>query len=198
MIHTHQQQRSFLASTIGLICLMSLMATFATATTTTHTITISGVVSGKQTVTTMPGGKLKTSFSYRDNGRGPDIVEEITLDAKGQFMAFDATGKSTYGAPIEETFTRNADKAKWKSKADAGEMSNVANAIYVPVESSLETAAITLRALLRAPNNKLDALPSGQLAITKLVDAVVSKGGDKKTVASIHSQALALSPTTFG
>jgi cytosine/adenosine deaminase-related metal-dependent hydrolase len=188
MIHTHRQQRNFLTCTIGLTCLMSLMASVAnvaiaaTANTITHTITISGVVSGKQTVTTMPGGKLKTSFSYRDNGRGPDIFEEITVDAKGQFIAFSATGKSTYGAPIEETFTRNADKAKWKSKADQGELSNVANAIYVPVESSLEVAAITMRALLRAPGNKLDAIPSGQLDLTKLVDASVTKGREKKSV----------------
>ncbi len=176
---------------------LSTISIAQTKQSTTHTITISGAVSGKQVVTTLPGGKVKTEFSYRDNGRGPDIFEEIALDAKGQFVAFSATGKSTYGAPIEETFTRTADKANWKSKADAGEVGNVANAIYVPVESSLEAAAITVRALLRAPTNKLDAIPSGQLSLAKLVDATVIKGSQKKIVALYSVTGFGFEPSYF-
>ncbi len=152
------------------------------AQATIHTITISGVVSGKQTVTRLPGNRLKTEFTYRDNGRGPDIFEDIALDAKGLPVEFKATGKSTFGAPIEETFTRTGASAQWKSKADAGQSSGAASAIYVPVESTLEVAAITARALLRAPGNKSEALPSGQLAISKLVDTTVSKGATKRAV----------------
>ncbi|MFO0323708.1 MAG: amidohydrolase family protein [Burkholderiales bacterium] len=149
---------------------------------TTHTITISGVVSGKQTVMRLPGNNFKTEFTYRDNGRGPDIFEDITIDAKGLVTDFKATGKSTFGAPIEETFSRVGGLAKWKSKADAGEINSTASAVYVPVESTLEVSAIITRALLRSPGNKLDALPSGQLAAQKLVDATVTKGALTKLV----------------
>ncbi|NJR71762.1 MAG: hypothetical protein HC782_00895 [Gammaproteobacteria bacterium] len=143
------------------MALASTNATFAKTliATTTHTITISGEVSGKQVVTVLPGNKFKIEFSYRNNGRGPDIVEDITLDAQGQFSYFSATGKSTYGAPIEESFTRDATKSIWKSKADSGDAlnssANTANAIYVPVESSLEVAAMTVRALLRSTTKKI-------------------------------------------
>ncbi len=150
--------------------------------TFTHTITFQDKPSGQQVVTVLPGGRIKTEFSYRDNGRGPDIFEDITLDANGQFASFSATGKSTFGAPIAETFTRKDGKAVWKSKADAGEVSGKASAIYVPVESSIEASAITVRALLRAPGNKLDALPGGQLAIARMLDANVTSGKQKRTV----------------
>ena len=167
----------------------------------THIITISGVVSGKQVVTTLPGNKFKTEFSYRDNGRGPDIFEDIRLDANGQFIDFTASGKSTYGAPIEETFTRGVDKAIWKSKADSGEVlmnsANYAAAIYVPVESSLEAAAITVRALLRSPTKKLDALPSGQLSVSALADATVSKGSMKKLVTLFAVTGFGFEPSYF-
>jgi Amidohydrolase family len=152
----------------------------AVANTTTHIITIQSKVAGKQVVTRAADGRLKTEFTYRENGRGPDIFEDISVDAAGQLAAFTATGKSTFGAPIAETFKRTGSKIAWTSKADRGEMADVANGFYIPVESSIEVSAIGVRALLRAPGNKLAALPSGQLAIAKLMDADVSHDKSKK------------------
>ncbi len=171
------------------LCVLGIFANNATLAiakvavpTVTHTIIMQGREVGKQVVTVLPGGKIKTEFSYRNNGRGPDIFEDITLDANGQFASFSASGKSTFGAPIAETFIRKDGKAVWKSNADAGEVSGKASAIYVPVESSMEASAITVRALLRAPGNKLDALPGGQLAIARMLDANVTRGKQKGAV----------------
>jgi imidazolonepropionase-like amidohydrolase len=169
--------------------------TAPSAATISHVITIQGKVAGKQTVIKLAGGKLKTEFSYRDNGRGPDIFEDITLDANGQFAAFTASGKSTFGAPIAETFSRKDGKAMWKSKADAGEVAGAAASMYVPVESSLETAAITARALLKAKDNKLEALPSGQLSIAKILDASVTNGKAKKPVTLYAITGFGLEPS---
>lgn len=159
-----------------------------------HVITIQGRVAGKQTVTKLADGKIKTEFSYRENGRGPDIFEDITLDSNGQLASFTATGKSTFGAPIAETFSRKDGKANWKSKADAGE-SAAATAMYVPVESSLETSAITARALLKAKDNKLEALPSGQLSISKILDSTVTNGKVKKPVTLYAIAGFGLEPS---
>jgi imidazolonepropionase-like amidohydrolase len=159
-----------------------------------HVITIQGRVAGKQTVTKFADGKIKTEFSYRENGRGPDIFEDITLDSNGQLASFTATGKSTFGAPIAETFSRKDGKANWKSKADAGE-SAAATAMYVPVESSLETGAVTARALLKTKDNKLDALPSGQLSIAKILDSTVTNGKVKKPVTLYAIAGFGLEPS---
>ncbi len=164
--------------------------------TQTHHYTISffARLSGKQVVHVMPGGKVKTEFSYRDNGRGPDIFEDITVGASGQFESFRATGKSTFGAPIAETFSRTNGKARWQSKADVGEMADVPSAIYIPVESSMEAYAIVVRALLRAPGNKLAALPGGQLSIAKVRDASVVKGKAKADVTLYQVSGIAFEP----
>ena len=170
-------------------------AASAKAQTTTHIITIQDKVAGKQTVVLLPGGAIKTEFSYRDNGRGPDIFEDIALDASGQLASFSATGTSTFGAPIAETFRRKDGRAVWKSKADAGEAASAGSSMYVPVESSIETGAITVRALLKAKDNKLDALPSGQLSIAKILDASVSRGKVKKPVTLYAVAGFGLEPS---
>jgi cytosine/adenosine deaminase-related metal-dependent hydrolase len=140
-------------------------------------------------------GTIKTEFSYRDNGRGPDLFENIALDAKGQFSSFSVTGKSTFGAPVAETFTRKGGHAAWTSNADTGEQDNAISALYVPVEDSLEASAISLRALLRAPGNKLGALPNGQLSAMRIMDAVVNKGKKTKGVSLFAVSGFGLEPS---
>jgi Amidohydrolase family len=179
------------------------LAQTGAATSAAYTVLSQNKPSGKQTVERLADGKLKVSFSYRDNGRGPDIFEEIAIGKTGQMESFVATGKSTFGAPIDETFKRVDGKATWKSKADAGEQSGVASALYVPVESSIEVFAITARALLRAPGNKLAALPGGQLSIAKIRETSVSAGppagspvSSQKATVTLYSVAgLSLEPS---
>ena len=163
----------------------------------THTITIQDKTAGKQVVRVFADGIIKTEYSYRDNGRGPDLFENIALDAKGQFASFSVTGKSTFGAPVAETFTRKGGRAAWTSNADTGEADRADSALYVPVESSLEAAAISLRALLRAPGNKLGALPSGQLSALRIMDADVTNGKQKKGVILYAVSGLGLEPSYF-
>lgn len=160
----------------------------------THTVIIQNKVSGKQTVEKLPGNKLKVAFSYRDNGRGPDVFEDITLGATGQMEQYAVTGKSTFGASIEETFSRKGLKASWKSKADAGQSDNAVG-VYLPIESSLEILGITTRALLKAPGNTLQGLPSGQLTLKKMAETTVTSVTKKKAKATLYNIAgVSLSP----
>jgi len=166
----------------------------ASAAPVTHTVVIQGKVSGKQTVDKLPGNKLKVAFSYRDNGRGPDVFEDITLGTTGQIEQYAVTGKSTFGASIEETFSRKGLKANWKSKADAAQSDNAAG-VYLPIESSLEILGITTRALLQAPGNKLPGLPSGQLTLKKMAEATVISTTRKKAKATLYNiSGVSLSP----
>ncbi|MEQ1515739.1 MAG: amidohydrolase family protein [Usitatibacteraceae bacterium] len=192
-----QSTRLLLASALlSIAAVAPLMAATPATTTQTfnYTITIQTKVAGKQIVNILPSGKIKTEFTYRDNGRGPDIFEEITVGPSGQMESFSATGKSTFGAPIAETFSRKDGKATWKSKADAGDMAGVASAVYIPVESSMEASAIVIRALLNAPGNKLPALPAGQLSIARVLDAPVVKGSTKGEATLYQVAGISLEP----
>ncbi len=149
-------------------------------TTTTYQVVIQDQPAGVQTVEDLGAGKVRVKFSYRDNGRGPDIFEDITVDAEGLLTSLKTTGKSTFGAPIDEQFTRAGNKVSWKSKADKAEKDVPGKAQYVAIESSPEFNAVIARALLKAKDRKLASLPSGQLSIDKLAEATVTHKGPGK------------------
>lgn len=175
--------------------LLGSLSFMASAAPVTHTVVIQGKVSGKQTVEALPGNKLKVVFTYRDNGRGPDVYEDITIGATGQMEQYTVSGKSTFGAPIEESFSRQGLKANWKSKADEGQSDTAAGA-YLPIEPSIEVLGITVRALLQAPGNKLPGLPGGQLTLKKMAESTVTSAGKKKAKAILYNvSGLGLSPT---
>jgi cytosine/adenosine deaminase-related metal-dependent hydrolase len=163
-----------------------LVSSAAIADTTRYTVSFQGRVSGSQTTTVSNDGTRRVVFTYRDNGRGPDINETIRLAPDGTLREFRATGKSTFGAPISESFQRKGAGAVWRSQSDRGEVPAVGNAVYIPVESSFEMSALMARALLSEPSHKLPGLPGGQLAIEKLTDVSLQRGNESRTV-SLYS-----------
>ena len=170
-------------------------STFASAeTSTTYNVVIQNKIVGKQVTKVSDNGAIDVDFSYRDNGRGPDIVEKIMVRRDGQMESLTTTGKSTFGAPIDETFSRTNGKAVWKSNADKGERSGAESAAYVPLESSLEALAITARSLLRARDNKLPALPGGQLSIARLQETTLDVNNKKVAVVLYSIAGLGLEP----
>ncbi len=160
----------------------------------TYTVLSQNKVAGKQIVKTLDGGKLKVEYSYRDNGRGPDLFEEVVLGPSGQMESFVATGKSTFGAPIDETFSRKAGKTTWRSQADRGEKLGATPGVYVPIESSIETLAVMARALMRAPGRKLAALPDGLLSAEKLTEAPIAVAGKEARVVLYAVNGMGVSP----
>ena len=77
-------------------------------------------------------------FIFKDNGRGPELKEEFKLDKDGTFISYHVAGQSTFGAPIDETFTRTGDKAVWKSTSDKGEQEVFGTALYTPLGGTPE------------------------------------------------------------
>src|SRR5687768_13523569 len=72
-------------------------------------------------------------FIFKDNGRGPELKEEYELAADGTFKRYEVKGSSTFGAPVDESFVREADVGKWKSTSDAGEKTLAGTALYTPL-----------------------------------------------------------------
>ena len=87
---------------------VALAAPAAARAQATHpySVIFHGQLSGKQTTRVGADGRITVDFSYRDNGRGPDVKEEIALLPDGTQRSHRLTGKSTFGAPIDESFTR--------------------------------------------------------------------------------------------
>ena len=103
------------------VLLAACAAAAAQAATEYHyTMLFSGHVGGEHVTRIADDGAITTDFSYRDNGRGPDFKEKISLAPDGTLQRFVITGKSTFGSLVEERFERKGDRAEWSGKVDRG------------------------------------------------------------------------------
>ena len=161
-----------------------LLATgVARADTYKYSVIMHGQVSGTQTTTTAPDGRVTVDFSFRDNGRGPDVHEEMLVDGDGTQRSHRLKGQSTFGAPIDESYSRETGKAEWHTQADRGQQPVTGPTAYFPIsEASPETLALLVRALLRQPSDKLAVIPGGELRMQRLTDLELQAAGKKQPV----------------
>jgi hypothetical protein len=150
--------------------------------TTRYTVLFQGKPGGAQVTQVADDGTITVDYSYRDNGRGPDLKEEFTLAEDGTLSRYSGTGRSTFGAPISDTFTRRDGKAEWKSLSDQGNTSVPGEAAYVPVEASPEVHMRIIRAVALRAGRRLAALPGGQLAVEKVADEHLEAAGKIREV----------------
>src|SRR5688572_4818925 len=106
-----------------------------------------GKQAGHQTVTVGDDGVTRVDYIFKDNGRGPELKEEFTLAPDGTFTRYQVKGTSTYGAPIDESFSREGDSVRWKSTSDQGTQAVSGTALYTPLSGSPAASSVALAAL---------------------------------------------------
>jgi imidazolonepropionase-like amidohydrolase len=141
------------------------------------------------------GNAVDVVYSYRDNGRGPDVKERWTLASDGSVASYAAKGKTTYDATIDERFQQQAGRASWKTLSDAGETAAQAPLFYVPIQGTPEAFAVLARELLAVPTGRLPLAPSGEAAITKVETLTVNAGGAPRSVSLYAITGVELGPT---
>jgi hypothetical protein len=151
-------------------------------TTLDYAVLHFGRQSGTQKTVIQDSGQIRVSYSYRNNGRGPDIEERITLAPDGTFSSYRQTGRTTFGANLDERFSTSGRRARWSSPAERGEMLLEGPAVYLPSYGSPETSAVIVRATQKA-GGRLAALPGGELRSEKLQVARVGPAGRERDVA---------------
>jgi hypothetical protein len=168
-----------------LTCLLAFcFAVAANADTTVdYNVLFAGKKGGAQRTVIGDDGRLRVSYSYRDNGRGPDIEEEITLVPEGSFRSYRQRGKTTFGAMLDERFLVSRGQASWRSPTEQGKLALDGTAIYLPSNGSPEVTAILVRATQKAPGGRLAALPGGELRSTRLKEARIGPAGQERAVA---------------
>ncbi len=144
---------------------------------TRYTVLFQGAQGGTMTTRVADSGAVAVELSYRVNGRGPDIDEEMVPAGDGTLLRYRGKGKSTFGQAIDDTFTRMGARAEWRSALDGGSSALSTPAMYVPVEGSPEIAARIARAALSRPGHRIAALPGGMLSVEKLLDERVRAAG---------------------
>lgn len=147
-----------------------------------YDVVFSAKKSGSMKTVIRDDGRRQVTFSYRDNGRGPDIVEHLALLPDGAFRSYRQTGRSTFGAKLDERFEVSGNKASWSSPAERGQQALTGPAVYLPVDGSPEAIAVVVRATIGA-GGRLVALPGGELRSEKLATTAVGTPGQEREVA---------------
>jgi imidazolonepropionase-like amidohydrolase len=177
---------------------LAAFASSASAQETTNYIALVNggtTKAGHQTVTRDGDGNSKVEFIFKDNGRGPELKEEFKVAKDGTFISYHVAGTSTFGADVNETFTRDGDKAQWKSTSDKGEQSVFGTALYTPLGGTPESFSVAIAALAKRSDGKLPLIPSGTLSMRKLVESEATNGDNKRKVQLVALTGIGFTPT---
>lgn len=153
-----------------------------------------GVKAGEQLVDIADDGSIKVRYIFKDNGRGPELNEQITLAADGTISGYQAKGNTTFGSVIDEHFQRQGMQANWRSGQQQGQTQLKGTALYLPVEGSAEISTIALQAIAKNGGDSIALLPSGTLKQQKISELMVEKDGEKQQVQLIVQTGIGLEP----
>lgn len=177
-----------------LLCSLLLSATPAWSAERIEYVALvdGGKQAGHQVVDVGDDGVTRVDFVFKDNGRGPELKEEYTLNPDGTYKTYKVTGQATFGAKIDETFQLAGDQATWKSTSDEGKQQIAPGAQYSPLGGTPQSGSVAITALAARSDGKLPLIPSGALTMRKVDEAEVVNGGERQQV-----QLLALTGVGF-
>jgi hypothetical protein len=153
-----------------------------------------GKKAGEQIVEQDDDGVTRVKFIFKDNGRGPELAERFKVGPDGTMTEYQVTGSSTFGALVDDHFTRTGEQASWHSTTEQGSRAITGAAMYVPLNASFATAGVAIAALAAHPGQPLALLPSGSLSQRKLDEMTVTSGAKTQTVQLLAQTGLGLSP----
>lgn len=180
-----------------LLCVLIAAAQVATANAAPRKwiITVDGgKVAGEQTLECDAQRACTGRFIFKDNGRGPEISETYQLAADGSFLSYHATGATTFGSKVDETFAVTDGVARWASSTEKGEEAAPAGRLYVPFNGSAATSEVMLQAAARN-GGSLGLLPAGTLTQRKVTSVTVGEGALRREVDLLVQTGLGLTPS---
>lgn len=136
-------------------------------------------------------------FEYRNNGRGPTLAEEITLDGAGLPLNWTIRGATTFGNPVDERFEYADSEVRWTDTTGSDRAIPAEPAFYVPQNASPYWLAIAARALMDSEDMTLPAIPGGTLRLAEIERLDVGEGETARTVTSYALSGTSMDPTYF-
>ncbi len=180
----------------GCLAMLAAMPALATETIRYVALVDGGTKAGHQIVTKDGDGVTRVDFIFKDNGRGPELKEEFSLAPDGTFARYQVKGASTFGALVDESFSRDARQVRWRSTSDKGALVlHEDTGLYTPLSGSPAVFSVAIGALARRADGKLPLVPSGTLTMRKVADAEVGKGSDKRKVQLLALTGIGFTPT---
>jgi hypothetical protein len=164
------------------------------AKTSKRVVVTLGRKSGGSVATVAADGTVTVTFDVLENGRGPHTDATVRFASDGTIASFDARGHHTMGTQVAETFSREGNRARWKSHEEDGSKELKGSAFFVPVCELPEALGWLAKALLDN-GGTLPLLPGGSARIEKTVETTVQSGGEKRKLVGYAITGLELAPT---
>lgn len=142
-------------------------------------------------------GKTAIDFDIKNNGRGPTIKEEVSVDANGLPTAWSISGATTFGSKVAETFALANGAASWSDAAGPKSLKVSEPSLYVAQSASPWASGLYARALLKDSDRSMAALPGGTLTLTKGETLEVNGKGGPLTISAYDLTGIEMSPQTM-
>jgi len=155
-----------------------------------------GNLAGQQAVWTAADATLHVFFQFNDRGRGPKTTSILKLDANGVPVSEVITGNDYLKSPVNENYSLEAGKARWKNDDEQGEKKVSAPTFYAPLNGGPSEIALLAHAALQY-GGKIALLPEGQARVQRMTELDVEASGHKKHVVLYAVTGLDFSPTYF-
>ncbi len=114
------------------------------------------------------GDTIEIDYDYKNNGRGPTMIETIVLNTSGYPVQWDITGNTTFGNAVDEHFTLNGTLASWIDATGSDSTLVDQPKMYVNQSGSPYAAILTARLLLKSKDQTASVLPGGSLKLTEM------------------------------
>jgi imidazolonepropionase-like amidohydrolase len=155
-----------------------------------------GNLAGQEAAWTAPDATLHVFFQFNDRGRGPKTTSILKLDANGVPLSEVITGNDYLKSPVNENYSLEAGKARWKNDDEQGEKKVSAPTFYAPLNGGPSEIALLAHAALQN-GGKIALLPEGEARVQRMTELDVEAAGHKKHVALYAVTGLDFSPTYF-
>ena len=148
---------------------LSLVLMLASLPLAAQTITYRMLIGGDDTghlVVNQGNNQIAIDLDYKQNGHGPTIAEEITLDDRGYPIDWVISGKTTFGNSVDEFFRVEDGVARWQdTTGEAQAALDGLSKFYIEQNGSVYSRALLARALLAAPGGTISVFPGGEASI---------------------------------
>jgi imidazolonepropionase-like amidohydrolase len=155
-----------------------------------------GNLAGQEAAWTAPDNTLHVFFQFNDRGRGPKTTSVLKLDANGVPVSEVITGNDYLKSPVNENYSLESGKARWKNDDEQGEKKVSAPTFYAPLNGGPSEIALLAHAALQN-GGKIALLPEGEARVQRMTELDVEAAGHKKHVALYAVTGLDFSPAYF-
>lgn len=141
----------------------------------------SGHPAGQQAVWTASDGTVHIFFQFNDRGRGPITTSVLALDATGLPTRETVRGVNYLKSPVQESFQRAGEEARWTNDSEHGTRRTDAPSFYVALNAAPAEVALLAHAA-RLHQNRLALLPEGEATVRLVTETDVTQGNTTRHV----------------